>query len=62
MEKLSESELVERIEGLQNTARKISELGDKAREAKETISSVAQTVKGFFVKVGDFFSNLFGKK
>ena len=35
---------------------------DKAQEARETLSSVAETVKGFIVKVGDFFAGLFGKK
>ena len=62
MEKLSESELVEKIQGLQATAQKVKDIGDKAQEAMETVSAVAQTVKGFFIKVGDFFSNLFGKK
>ena len=62
MEGLSESELVEKIHDLQNTARKINEAGEKAEEVKETVNAVANTVKTFFVKAVDFFSGLFGKK
>ena len=62
MEGLSDSELVEKIQDLQNTARKINEAGEKAQEVKETAAAVANTVKTFFVKAVDFFSGLFGRK
>ena len=62
MEKLSDLELAEKIQDLQDKANKISEMNDKAQEAKETLSSVAESVKGFIEKVGDFFAGLFGKK
>lgn len=62
MEKLSDLELAEKIQDLQDKAKKIGEMSDKAQEARETLSSVAETVKGFIVKVGDFFAGLFGKK
>lgn len=62
MEKLGDLELTEKIQDLQDKAKKISEMNDKAQETRETLSSAAQTIKGFFIKVGDFFSGLFGKK
>ena len=62
MEKLSDLELKEKIQDLQDKAKKLEEMNDKAQETKETIATVAETVKGFFVKVGDFFAGLFGKK
>ena len=62
MEKLSDLELKEKIQDLQDKAKKLEDLNDKAQETRETLSSAAQTIKGFFIKVGDFFSGLFGKK
>ena len=62
MEKLGDLELTEKIQDLQDKAKKISEMNDKAQETRETISTVVESVKGFFVKVGDFFAGLFGKK
>ena len=62
MEGLSESELVDKIRDLQNTARKINEAGEKAEQVKETVSSLANTVKTFFLRAADFFSGLFGRK
>ena len=62
MEGLSESELIDRIRDLQNTARKIGEAGEKAEQVKETVSSLANTVKTFFLRAADFFAGLFGKK
>ena len=57
-----ESESNQKIQDLQNTARKINEAGEKAQEVKETAAAVANTVKTFFVKAVDFFSGLFGRK
>ena len=62
MEKLGDLELKEKIQDLQDKAKKISEMNDKAQETRETISTVVESVKSFFVKVGDFFAGLFGKK
>lgn len=62
MEKLSDSELVDKIEDLQNTAQKLEEMNDKAQEARQTVNVIVDTVKGFITRVGDFFSGLFGKK
>ena len=62
MEGLSESELIDRIRDLQNTARRIGEAGEKAEQVKETVSSLANTVKTFFLRAADFFAGLFGKK
>ncbi len=61
MEKLTDSQLVEKIQDLKDKAQKAGELNEKAREAKETLSDVAQTLKDYLTKVGDFFSGLFGK-
>lgn len=57
---LSESELAERIQDLQDTARRIGDLGDKAGEARETIGSVVETVKGYLSRAWEFLSGLFG--
>ncbi|MBR7189972.1 MAG: DUF1002 domain-containing protein [Oscillospiraceae bacterium] len=62
MEGLSESELVEKIRNLQDTARRIGEAGEKAEQVKETVSSLADSVKTFFLKAADFFAGLFGRK
>ena len=62
MEGLSESELVEKIQDLQNTARKLSEASEKAEEVKQTVTAVASTVKTFFIRAGEFFSGLFNRK
>ena len=62
MEKLSDSELVDKIEDLKDTAQKISEMNDKAQEARRVMDAVVDTVKSFITRVGDFFSGLFGKK
>ena len=62
MEGLSESELVEKIQDLQNTARKLSEASEKAEEVKQTVTAVASTVKTFFIRAGEFFSGLFSRK
>ncbi len=62
MEGLSESELVEKIRSLQDTARRIGEAGEKAEQVKETVSSLADSVKTFFLKAADFFAGLFGRK
>ena len=62
LEGLSESELVEKIQEVQNTARKINETAEKAEEVKETVTAVANTVKTFLVRAVDFFSGLFGRK
>ena len=62
MEGLSESELIDRLRDLQDTARRISEAGEKAEQVKETVSSLANTVKTFFLRAADFFSGLFGRK
>ena len=66
MEGLSESELVEKVQSLQDTARRISEAGkkaeeyrEKAEEVRETLTSVAEAVKTFFVRATEFFSGLF---
>ena len=62
MEGLSESELIDRLRDLQDTARRIGEAGEKAEQVKETVSSLANTVKTFFLRAADFFSGLFGRK
>ena len=62
MEGLSESELVEKIRNLQDTARRIGEAGEKAEQVKETVSSLADSLKTFFLKAADFFAGLFGRK
>lgn len=62
MEKLSDLELKEKIQDLQDKAKKLEDMNDKAQETRETISTVAESVKSFFIKVGDFFAGLFGKK
>ncbi len=66
MEGLSESELVEKVQSLQDTARRISEAGkkaeeyrEKAEEVRETLTAVAEAVKTFFVRAAEFFSGLF---
>ena len=62
MEKLSDLELKEKIQALQEKAKQLNEMNEKAQEAKDTLAAVAESVKGFLVKVGDFFAGLFGKK
>lgn len=53
LEKLSDSELVQRVEDIQNTVEKLGQV-------KETASGVAASVQNFFQKVGNFFSRIFG--
>ncbi|MBR6114471.1 MAG: DUF1002 domain-containing protein [Oscillospiraceae bacterium] len=62
LEGLSESDLVEKIEDLQSTAKKISEAGEKVEEARRTLSAVVNTVKSVITRVGEFFSGLFNRK
>ena len=62
MEGLSESELADKIQNLQDTARRINEAGEKAREVKETVAAVADTVKTFFLRAAEFFSDVFRRK
>lgn len=52
LEKLSDSELVQRVEDIQNTVEKLGQV-------KETASGVAASVQNFFQKVGNFFSRNF---
>lgn len=55
LEGLSDSQLKEKVEAVQNTLKKVV-------EAKGTISKIGESIKGFFESIGNFFSNLFGKK
>ena len=55
LEKLDPDELKAKVESLQDTITKLA-------GAKETVSNVVESVKGFFVAIGNFFSNLFSKK
>lgn len=54
LEKLDPEQLKAKVEGIQDTIVKLS-------KAKETVANVTQSVKNFFVAIGNFFSNLFGK-
>ena len=59
MEGLSETELVEKIREVQDTARRISQAGEKAEEVRQTVSAVAKTVKTVLTRAVEFFSGLF---
>ena len=62
MEGLSDSELTDKVEDLKNTVQKLGEIGEKAEQAKDTVTGVAQTVRNIFAQVSAFFTNLFGGK
>ena len=55
LEKLDPDQLKAKVESMQDTIVKLS-------KTKETVANVTESVKKFFISVGDFFSNLFGKK
>ena len=61
MEKLSDIDLMQKVQNLQSTVKKVQEAGDKVQHTVQTISHVAATVKSVFVKVADFFSGIFKK-
>lgn len=55
LEKLNPEELKAKVESVQKTIAKLA-------GAKEKAAAVAESVKGFFEAVGNFFSRLFSKK
>lgn len=52
LEKLDADVLISKVESIQNTVKKLSEMGDKA-------GGFFASVKNFFVSIGNWFSNLF---
>ncbi|MEG1241373.1 MAG: DUF1002 domain-containing protein [Oscillospiraceae bacterium] len=52
LEKLNPDELKAKVEGIQKTISKLA-------GAKETVANVVESVKSFFVSVGNFFANVF---
>ena len=58
-EKLSDSQVTDRIDGLKDTMEKIEEFGEKKEEIKENVSGFAGKLKRFFENAADFFRGLF---
>ncbi len=54
LEGLDSDELKAKVEGVQNTLKKLS-------GAQSTISKIGESIKNFFVSIGNWFANLFGK-
>lgn len=50
------------VNALQSKLVSLAETVQKANSAKETISAIGEKISNFFSSVGNFFSNLFGKK
>ena len=55
LEKMDTSELIERVESIKDTAKSLSNVGQK-------MSDFFEGVKSFFASVANFFGNLFGGK
>lgn len=55
LEKLDVNELKQKLIS-------ITETMQKANEAKKTVSAIGESIKTFFSGIGNFFTNLFGKK
>ncbi|MEA5059562.1 MAG: DUF1002 domain-containing protein [Candidatus Pelethousia sp.] len=50
------------VDSLKKKLISLTETVEKASKAKQTLSDIGEKVSGFFVSVGQFFSNLFGNK
>lgn len=59
-EALGDTELAQRVEDLQETARKLRDFAQKAQETKETVSEYVGKAEGFLAKLKELWDSLFG--
>lgn len=59
LEKLDADVLTQKVRDVQETIKKLAEVGDKIGEATSGIAKFFTGIKNIFVAIGEFFSNLF---